>query len=76
MATRATGNPQVLIFFINFLFELTQNSAREIPHHCKDIFNLLCNLIRYAISNKVQIQKYEQLLESELDWLREVKVND
>ena len=74
IATRATGNPLILLYFIIFLFELVQTSVREMPQHSKDVFHLLCNLLRYANMHKVSIPKHEQLLGLQLEWLREVKV--
>jgi len=74
IATKATGKQSVVIFFITFLFDIIQNLVTEKPHHSRDAFHLLCNLLRYSSQVKIQLPKSEQLLLVEIDWLRQAKV--
>lgn len=73
IATKATGKPGVITFFTMFLFDIVQNSAREIPQHSRDAFHLLCNLLRYSSGFQIPLPKYEQLLQTQIDWLRQAK---
>lgn len=75
IATKATGNPKVILFFIQFLFEIMQSSIVEIPQHSRDVFHLLCNLLRYALNYQIAVPNHEQMLNTQLEWLRQAKVS-
>jgi len=75
IATKATGNPKVLLFFVQFLFEIMQTSIQEIPQHSRDVCHLLCNLLRFALNFQIGIPNHEQLLSTQLEWLRQAKVS-
>jgi hypothetical protein len=74
IATKATGKPSIVTFFVTFLFEIVQNSVNEKPHHSKDVFHLLCNLLRYSCQTKIALPKHEQLLLAQIEWLKHAKV--
>ncbi|CAG7834571.1 unnamed protein product [Allacma fusca] len=73
IATKCSGNTSVLTFFIMFLFEVVQTLVRDTPQHSRDVFHLLCNLLRYSHNFNIPLPKHEQLLQSEIEWLRQVK---
>lgn len=75
IATKCTGNANILLTLIHFLFDIVQNSARELPHLSRDAFNLLCNLLRYASTYRIPFAKHEALLANEIEWLRQAKVS-
>lgn len=75
IATKATGKPSVITYFIMLLFDILQGSARDMPHHSRDAFHLLCNLLRYSSSYHIPLPKHEQMLASQIEWLKQVKVS-
>ena len=74
MAVKCTGNVNILLFFINFLFEIIKSSVLDAPFHSIEVFHLLCHLLRYACNFKITIPRHEQLLQSQIEWLRNAKV--
>lgn len=74
IATKCTGKPSVITFFILFLFEIVQNHTRELANHSRDVFHLLCNLLRHSSQCSIPLPKYEKLLTDQIDWLRQAKV--
>ena len=56
-----------------FLFDIVQTLVRDTPQHSRDVFHLLCNLLRYSHNFNIPLPKHEQLLNSEIEWLRQVK---
>lgn len=75
MATKATGKPSVISFFIMFLFDILQNCTREIPQHSRDSFHLLSNLLRFSNGFNIPLPCHEQLLGDQIKWLRQAKVS-
>jgi len=76
IATKCTGKPSVITFFIHFLFDIVQNHTKELPDHSRDVFHLLCNLLRYSSNCGIPLPKHEQLLTTQIEWLRQAKVWD
>lgn len=74
IALKCGGNSNMHLFFINFLFELIQNSVADLPYHSNDVFRLLCHLLHCACTYKVAVPRYEQILLSQIEWLRNAKV--
>lgn len=75
IATKCTGNYNALTFFIIFLFEIIQNSVREMPQNSINVFHLLCNLLRFSHSFNIPLAKHEHLLSTQIEWLRQAKVS-
>jgi hypothetical protein len=74
IATKATGKPNVITFYIQFLFDIIQNSAQEAPQHSRESFHLLCNLLRYSSNSHIPLPKNDFLLSTQIGVLRQAKV--
>jgi len=76
IATKCAGicNNSVLTLFIAQLFEIVSSCVRTMPNQSRDVFCLLCNLLRFSSNHGIPLSKYRVYLNSQIEWLRQSKV--
>ncbi|XP_052783474.1 probable ubiquitin carboxyl-terminal hydrolase FAF-X isoform X2 [Mya arenaria] len=73
MATKCSSTHKPVVFFIQLLFTVLSNLAKDNAKQASEYFHLLCRLLNYACSTDVNLPNAEALLNNEIQWLKTVK---
>ncbi|KAG1670256.1 putative ubiquitin carboxyl-terminal hydrolase FAF-X [Nymphon striatum] len=73
IATKCSNGHQPLVFFITLLFTVLETTVNEHSRSCHEYFQLLCRLLSYASISDCQLPNAENLLHSEIRWLKQVR---
>lgn len=73
IATKCYVGNHSLVFFITLLFTQLMTTVKEYAQSSHEFFQLLCRLLNYACASSCPLQTAQNLLNNEIDWLKNVR---